>query len=185
MLLPPLLVLFLCITVNRKLLQQVKGHQKKVKWQTTSVNINTLLLEASVSNYFWWYLVNKTELSPVSQRLPAPHSHRADAAKCLLLVSVMTLAPVWITWPGGWLAGEPPRGFRDNTRQPEDNHRGRTHTLIQSHTQLIFLALALLLQILSWLCRRWPGSALAAWRQEDGIARAAAAVAVPTLVHRK
>lgn len=183
MLLPPLLVLFLCITVNRKLLQQVKGHQKKVKWQTTSVNINTLLLEASVSNYFWWYLVNKTELSPVSQRLPAPHSHRADAAKCLLLVSVMTLAPVWITWPGGWLASL--QGASVTTPDSQRTTTADAHTHIQSHTQLIFLALALLLQILSWLCRRWPGSALAAWRQEDGIARAAAAVAVPTLVHRK
>lgn len=135
MLLPPLLVLFLCITVNRKLLQQVTGHQKKVKWQTTSVNVNTLLLEASVSNYFWWYLV-KTELSPVSQRLPAPHSHRADAAKCLLLVSVMTLAPVWITWPGGWLASL--QGASVTTPDSQRTTTADAHTHSYNHTHNSF-----------------------------------------------
>lgn len=136
MLLPPLLVLFLCITVNRKLLQQVTGHQKKVKWQTTSVNVNTLFLEASVSNYFWWYLVNKTELSPVSQRLPAPHSHRADAAKCLLLVSVMTLAPVWITWPGGWLASL--QGASVTTPDSQRTTTADAHTHSYNHTHNSF-----------------------------------------------
>lgn len=107
---------------------------RKVKWQTTSVNVNTLLLEASVSDYFWWYLVSKTELSPVSERLPAPHSHRADAAKFLLLVSVMTLAPVWITRPGGWLASLQGASVTTPDSQRTTTADAHTHSYNHTHT---------------------------------------------------
>lgn len=138
----------------------------KVKCQTT---------EALA--YSYCDLAHKTWLSRALKDWPSltlctQTSSSSIQQKCLLVVSATDISTCvnHLAWR---LAGVPPRLFRDNTRQPEDNPLEHNHTPTRSQTHNSF-------SIQSRLCRRRPNSALDAWRWEDGTAGAAAAVAVPT-----
>lgn len=109
------------------------------------------------------FLVHEVELSHVLKDLQCftsvSHS-RSNPTETKRLLAVSADISACVNHSARRLAGEPPRGFRDNTRQPEDNPPHNTHS--HSHTQLVLLVLPPLLLSLSWLCSRWPGSVLAA-----------------------
>lgn len=133
----------------------VKWGHLKVKWQTTKdTKYHHKLLIASASNISAGYLVHKSlshVLKDFWSLLVSQSRSSSTETKCLLAVSVMALAPVWITWPGG-CAGEPPRGFRDNARHPEDNSSKHTHPHQITHSRSCLRYS----QSLRWLCRHWP-----------------------------
>lgn len=103
------------------------------------------------------------------------------ATKCMLVVCAVTLAPVWITRPECRVASLQGASVTTVEGHPSQNPHLYNHT----HNSSSCSSFPPPLQSLGQLCRLWPGSALAAQRQEDGTTRAAAAVVIPTLVHRK